>query len=188
MALILPEFCPPCHCCTVEGSRKESWLPGQQRIKPLLCLAADWLRQVPPPAILNVGVQREGSLIIRRGTRLPSQPEIAASWSTQGLPDQTSSISRGSSGPSFSASSSHSGHRWQCLWGQQLQLSSLANTERLRLRHLALCKDCRTGIYGYEVSLQACSIASGLGDREWGSTTFILSQAGPGLKQVWQFS
>lgn len=55
-------------------------------------------------------------------------------------------------------------------------MSPLANTERLRLRHLALCKDCRTGIYGYEVSLQACRVAGGLGDREWGSATFILSQ------------
>lgn len=84
---------------------------------------------------------------------MPSQLKTAASWPIQRPPDQTSSISRGSSGLSLSASSSHSGHRWHCLWGQQLRLSPLANTEPLRLRHLALCKDCRTGIYGHEVSL-----------------------------------
>lgn len=90
---------------------------------------------------------------------------------------QTSLTSCRSGVLSLSASSSHSGHRWQCLWGQQLRLSPLANTERLRLRHLAQCKDCRTGLYGYEVSLQAGRVAGGLGDREWGSATFILSQA-----------
>ena len=111
-----------------------------------------------------------------------TQPKTAAaSWRTQRFPDQTLSISRGSSGLSLSASRSHSGHRWQCLWGQQLRLSPLASTKLLRPRHLAPCKDRRTGIYGHEVSLQACNVASSLGDREWGSAAFILSRA-------WQFS
>ncbi|EDL04522.1 mCG20394, isoform CRA_b, partial [Mus musculus] len=105
------------------------------------------------------GPQREGSLIVRRGTRVPSQPKTATSWPTQRPPDQTSSISRGSSGLSLSASSSHSGHRWQCLWGQQLRLSPLANTEPLRLRHLALCKDCRIGVSGMSQSLRDAALS-----------------------------
>lgn len=52
---------PACHLCTTcKGSRGKGWLPWQRRIKPLLCQAADWLRQVPPPPILRVGGRGKG--------------------------------------------------------------------------------------------------------------------------------
>lgn len=55
-----------------QGSRREGWLPGQRRIKPLLCQASDWLRQVPPPANLRVRGRRKGLRWAGRGTR-PAQ-------------------------------------------------------------------------------------------------------------------
>ena len=55
------------------GSRSEGWLPGQRRIKPWLCQAADWLRRVPPPAILRVGGRGKGLQWAGRGTGCPAQ-------------------------------------------------------------------------------------------------------------------
>ena len=87
----LPEFSQPCPVISVpraqcEGSRREGWLPGQRRIKPSLCQAADWLRHVPPPAILRVG-GRGKCLLVGRETyqcALPAQdcplPAPSESW------------------------------------------------------------------------------------------------------------
>lgn len=66
-----------------EGSRREGWLPGQRRIKPLLCQSADWLRDGPPPAILRVRGRGKGLGWARRGTNVPCQPRTAPSWPSQ---------------------------------------------------------------------------------------------------------
>lgn len=60
-----------------EGSRREGWLPRQQRIKPLFCQSADWLRHVPPPTILRVG---------GRGKGLDGQGEVPVCLASTGLP------------------------------------------------------------------------------------------------------
>lgn len=107
----LPEFSQPCPVISVpraqcEGSRREGWLPGQRRIKPSLCQAADWLRHVPPSAILRVGGQREVSP--------GGQGDLPVSLASPGLPPPSpvrvlglrSSVSHGRQWPRpFSASS-----------------------------------------------------------------------------------
>lgn len=56
---------------------------------------------------------------------------------------------------SFSASNTQDGHRWQCLWGQQLRLSPRTNAEPLRPRRCAQYRAPRTGICSREVGLWA---------------------------------
>lgn len=78
-----------------EGSRREGWLPGQRRIKPLLCQSADWLRHVPPPAILRVGGRGKGLGWAGRGTSVPCQHRTAPSWSVRAPGPERLSLPRG---------------------------------------------------------------------------------------------
>lgn len=130
-----------------EGSRRGGWLPGQRRIKPLLCQCADWLLHVPPPAILRVGGRGKGLGWAGRGASVPCQPRTAPSWPSQSPGAQEAQSPTGGTGLALSLPpNTQGGCRWQCLWRQQLCLSLQADAELLRLRWCAQHRAPRTGI------------------------------------------